>query len=419
MSIQLSYNGTLYSYDNKTSTVVDQSGSIEVEIHPYESIDGATLYYRQGDTEGAVIISDNKANIPGLFLLTGSLSIGLKFPSSISNFVDIDVTRISSGGELLDDDIQFTLDNKKRLVLVPDSQSLLAIQHDNQSEAITFKFPRYQDSIDLSTKTPYVNYKRPESEDLGKSLCKITLVEDNYIQFVWVIGSIETEYTGIIQFQVEFTDFQGYRWQSQIGELPVLESLYNTGLESYEQGILEQYLQEFQKIFNQVSSIEGRVESLTETVIEKSNRVEELRESIEVDYSALHEAVENSKDSATKAKNSETVAIQKAQESLESAYKSQEWAEGNTEHSSKYWATVAQAEADRATIPAVEGVYNIVLSDRVTGDRYALIVEQGKLKLLEVSEELDTSYVILIDHTNGVSYELSVESGKIQIKEVN
>ena len=44
--IHLSYNGELYSYDNKTTTTVSAVTNIPVVIHPYVDIEGAKLYYK-------------------------------------------------------------------------------------------------------------------------------------------------------------------------------------------------------------------------------------------------------------------------------------------------------------------------------------------------------------------------------------
>lgn len=78
----------------------------------------------------------------------------------------------------------------------------------------------------------------------------------------------------------------------------------------------------------------------------------------------------------------------------------------------------AQAEADRATIPALEGVYNVILADRVTNDRYALIVEDGRLVLLGVAKTFKATNMNFIDTATGTAYELIVESGRVNLKEV-
>lgn len=84
----------------------------------------------------------------------------------------------------------------------------------------------------------------------------------------------------------------------------------------------------------------------------------------------------------------------------------------------EHYAGLAQAEADRATVPAAAGVYNVVLTDRVTGEKYALIVEDGRLKLLGVADTLDAVNVNLIDAATGTAYAVVVDSGRLAIEEV-
>lgn len=303
--IHLSYNGELYSYDNKTTTTVSSVTNIPITIHPYEDIEGAKLYYKQNDTEGIVDITNNVANIPGAYLVTGDLQVALRLASGVmSNTFTLGVTVISSSGNVKDDDIQFTMDNKKRLILVPGYQTLLAIQFDNQSEIVTFKFPRYQEGIDLSTKTPYVNYRRPQVKDLGKALCTIDKVEEDIIYFSWLVDETVTQFEGIIQFQVEFAGENNYRWQSQIGELPILTSLYNTGLEPYTPSILEQYLeqirqysasaeesaQEAQEIVDSIAG-KGLTEDFKQALLQLAQKVAYIDDQGQTYYQALYDAL--------------------------------------------------------------------------------------------------------------------------------
>lgn len=78
----------------------------------------------------------------------------------------------------------------------------------------------------------------------------------------------------------------------------------------------------------------------------------------------------------------------------------------------------AQAEADRASVPAVKGVYNVILSDRITGQRYALTVENGILHLLGTANTLDATECTLIDSSTGVARRLTVESGILKLEVV-
>ena len=130
-----------------------------------------------------------------------------------------------------------------------------------------------------------------------------------------------------------------------------------------------------------------------------ADRAEAARDSIVVDEAKLSQAVSSASASATAAKVSEDNAAASETAAIDAANR-------------------AQAEANRATIPAVTGVYNVIITDSVTGGRYALIVENGRLAILGVSDTLDATNMNLIDSATGTAYELTVESGRLNLKEV-
>lgn len=111
---------------------------------------------------------------------------------------------------------------------------------------------------------------------------------------------------------------------------------------------------------------------------------------------------------------------QSAQSAAESAQEASGSAQAAEDHaqSAEYYADLSQAAAEGIAIPAVEGVYNVILSDRVTGDQYALIVESGILKLLGVSGGLTATELELPDLTTGKGYALVVEDGTLKLQEV-
>ncbi len=86
--------------------------------------------------------------------------------------------------------------------------------------------------------------------------------------------------------------------------------------------------------------------------------------------------------------------------------------------SAQSWAEVARAEAERASVPAVEGVYNIVLTDRVSGEKWALVAENGVLTLLGVSYQTATHEPVLIDRTTNTAWQLVSEGGVLKLMEV-
>lgn len=111
---------------------------------------------------------------------------------------------------------------------------------------------------------------------------------------------------------------------------------------------------------------------------------------------------------------------QSAQSAAESAQEASGSAQAAEDHaqSAEYYAGLSQAAAEGIAIPAVEGVYNVILSDRVTEDQYALIVESGVLKLLGVSGGLTATELELPDLTTGTGYALVVEDGTLKLQEV-
>lgn len=150
----------------------------------------------------------------------------------------------------------------------------------------------------------------------------------------------------------------------------------------------------------------------------EADRAEDLRESIEADYEALEKAVDDAESSAEKA-------TQMAADASDSATLSESWAvggtgsrEGENENNSKYWADMAQSYAEQASVPPFEGdVYNIILKDRETGDNYALLVENGRLYILGVSDQYEPKDMTLLDNQTGIEYSLIVESGKLKLEE--
>lgn len=60
---------------------------------------------------------------------------------------------------------------------------------------------------------------------------------------------------------------------------------------------------------------------------------------------------------------------------------------------------------------------NVVLQDSVTGQNYALIVENGTLGILGVSNTAPSGTVNILDNITGTTYSVIVQNGKLGIKE--
>lgn len=130
-----------------------------------------------------------------------------------------------------------------------------------------------------------------------------------------------------------------------------------------------------------------------------ATRAETARNSIVLDEAKINQKVSDASKSATAAKTSETNSAKSATDAEKAAAR-------------------AQAEAERVSVPAAVGVYNVILTDRVTAERYALIVENGALAILGVANDLEATDMTLIDNATGTAYEVAVESGRIVLEEV-
>ena len=261
MVVNLGYNGTLHEIEllgEDVTVIVPETSPLLVEVSITEGTWRNTnkVYYKQEDEEAHEMLEANEGeavsySIPATYLTSGKVTLALfdTDTEQLTNTVSVMLRKVPVS-DPEDDDLVFLLDNSRRRVIVPGSQPILAIQYDSQSEIVEFKFPRWQDGVDLSSKTPYVNYKRPKADDLGKAQCIIdtTKTDQEYVYFYWVVDGYATAFEGILEFQVEFADQYGYRWQSQVGTLPILTSLYNTGLEPYAPTFLEDMLQRMQTV---------------------------------------------------------------------------------------------------------------------------------------------------------------------------
>jgi len=220
-----------------------------------------------------------------------------------------------------------------------------------------------------------------------------------------------------------------------IGELPVASSLDDESLLVVEQqrqarsikGILIKNfaqaaaagsVEAAQKAAATATAAKDGAEAAKTKAETAQTKAEDAQAKAETAKTGAEQAEQNAQASAAAAAESE-------QNSADSALLSQSWAEGGTgsrldedSNNAKFWADKAQAEAERATIPAATGVYNYILQDRITSDKYALLVENGTLVLLGVSEKMDAKDLRLIDVETGLGYELITESGNLKLLEV-
>ena len=188
----------------------------------------------------------------------------------------------------------------------------------------------------------------------------------------------------------------------KVGDLPLAPDVYDDALLPVElQGSAMHITGAQWKRYAQAAvnaDVQKAVDSAS-TAQSAADRAEAAKSGILQSEKNAAQSASSASASATSAKNSADNATQSAAEAEESANR-------------------AAAEAERVTVPAVSGVYNMILTDRATNERYALIVENGHLVILGVSDTLEATDMNFIDTATGTAYELTVESGRLNLKEV-
>lgn len=132
---------------------------------------------------------------------------------------------------VIDGDGKYIIDPITRNIATPNSEKKILIQHDNNSERITFECNRYIESHDLSlSDTIQVHYINLSSSGRQKSngLYEVTdLVVDetdeNKVKFTWLISSDATEYEGMLEFLIKFACIDDdlvevYSWHTNISK---------------------------------------------------------------------------------------------------------------------------------------------------------------------------------------------------------
>lgn len=225
--------------------------------------------------------------------------------------------------------------------------------------------------------------------------------------------------------------------ESPIGGLPAILDLYRDSLIPVEQqgearkmtgGQFADFAREAAKqdVDRAVSAAEQAEASAGRAAQSESKAAasEAAAQAARTGAEAAQTAAQTAQSGAEQAKSS---AAYHASAAADSALLAQSWAEGGTgvrsgedTDNAEYWANRAQAYAEQTGTPAVvQGVYNYILTDRETGERYALLVEGGVLKLLGVSETLDAVEMTLVDAATGASYTLIAETGVLKLQEVD
>lgn len=166
----------------------------------------------------------------------------------------------------------------------------------------------------------------------------------------------------------------------------------------------------------QAEQLQAEIDEIKEDIVEAAENAAATAQS-EANAKASENAAKSSENAALKSQQAAAASAGAALASQSSAGASASTA-GRYAASAEAQANRAQAEAERASVPAVEGVYNIILQDRTTDAKYAVIAENGVLTLLAVSTGVVSQNVNVIDPDTGKVYLLYASGGNLAIEEV-
>lgn len=150
----------------------------------------------------------------------------------------------------LDEDT-FDIDANTREIKVPKhfKDNGISVQGDEIAEVVYFKINRYFDTIDLSTKDIYIQWRSAAADENGQLIEGVSVPwcvdyesEPNYILFGWPISSKITKAAGEISFAVRFYEFDNdnnqitYSLSTLIQKVQVKQSLDFNILDKFLEG---------------------------------------------------------------------------------------------------------------------------------------------------------------------------------------
>lgn len=114
----------------------------------------------------------------------------------------------------LDEEV-FEIDANTRTISVPDSfKSHISVQGDEVAEIVYFRINRFFDSMDLTLRDIYIEWKSAAKDENGKEITGVSVPwvidaesDPGYIIFGWALSSKITQAAGTVTFAVRFYTF--------------------------------------------------------------------------------------------------------------------------------------------------------------------------------------------------------------------
>ena len=99
------------------------------------------------------------------------------------------------------DDNRFIISEDLRTITVPNSQKIIGVTNDLDVRRIWFSMPKRCDGLDLSTFTPYVNFRNAAGEE-GFYMATDLQAEEDILTFSWVVSRRACARDGEVTFSV-------------------------------------------------------------------------------------------------------------------------------------------------------------------------------------------------------------------------
>ena len=191
---------------------------------------------------------------------------------------------MSHNHPIYDDDKRFSIDPVTRIVTIPDGIKPVLVQHDHNSEHITFECGRFVEGHDLllSDKVE-VHYTNSTATSRNSSRGVYPVVDlkkhdadDSKVMFTWILSEHATRFVGPLKFSITFTCLDvadiTYRWSTNVNsDLSVSECVDNgEAVEGTYADVLEMWKQDLFGIGDTEEASMRRVsQEQQEAIVEK------------------------------------------------------------------------------------------------------------------------------------------------------
>lgn len=210
-----------------------------------------------------------------------------------------------------------TISNRK--FFIPSELKNIAVQNDENSEAVKIILPRYFDGHDLSKYTIYLKSVSQGGRSDFVFLAEDRIVQEKEIQLNWTLKPPQTSYSGTLQIQL-FVTGQGFKWETEIGEVNILESLDSEPVIPTTPSYIDEFLKQLE---GYVNAADGHVQVAKQQATIATNKANEASISATQASTSASESKKQADASSQFATSSKTYADQSQASATKSSQSAQ------------------------------------------------------------------------------------------------